>query len=149
MRFHGAGGNFADDLLRLDIDDVDRLGKFGADVEQSIWAKSRAMRSHWFAEENATGSLALFEINDVNAVAVGAGFAHSGIAVNRDVAEMTFWVDDDFVAVDADLDAGDRGFGVEINEDGGVLVLVGDEGVARRVELGGDCGCCNHETKNE
>jgi len=68
-------------------------------------------------------------------IAVGAGFADTGVAVNGDVAEMAVRRDGDFVAVDADFDAGDNGLRSKVEKQSGVFILVGNKEEAGRVEI--------------
>src|SRR5689334_15273119 len=55
--FDGAGGDFTDDLPRVHIDHVDGLRQFGADVQQSIGAKSSAMWADRFAKGDIPNDL--------------------------------------------------------------------------------------------
>ncbi len=79
-----AGGDFADDLQRGWIDDSDGVVEFGGDIQQAAdGIDHREMRADAVAEVDDAGDLFDAEIDDQQLVAVDAGLAHAGVAVNR------------------------------------------------------------------
>ena len=126
MRFVLARGNFGDDLARFRIDHIDRLRKLGAHVEIAVRTKFRIVRTQRLAEVDRIGQFAVRDIDDVDGAAVRTRLAHAGVSIDRDVGKFAVRADRDFMPVDADGDFGDFLARVGIDDQRGVLELVGD-----------------------
>jgi hypothetical protein len=83
------------------------------------------MRTEGLAEVDGRGEFAVVQIDDVDSGAVRAGSADAGIAVDGNEGEAGVGGNSDFVAVDADRDFREFLVRLWINEQGGVLMLVG------------------------
>src|SRR5579859_398300 len=131
-----ASRSFGNDFAGCGVNDIDGVGQFGADVEHAVGTEVGLMWAQGLAEVDGGGELALLDVDDVDCCAVSAGLTDPGVAVDGNVGETGIRGDGDFVAVDADGDFGELAARSRIDEDDGVLFLVGnDKDVA-----GGQCG---------
>src|SRR5208282_2028587 len=122
-----AGRNFSEDLARGRIDDVDGFVEFRCDVKKTVGAKFGAMRTKRLAEVNGGGEVALVKVDDIDGGAVRAGLADAGIAVDGDVGEAGIGRDGNLVAVYSHGDLGELLARLRIDEQRGVLALVGHD----------------------
>src|SRR5882724_10256606 len=85
------------------------------------------MRTDRLTEINDLQGTVYPQVNDMNGAAIGAGFADARVAVNRNIAEAMARLNDDFVAVDIDAGFGHNLPRIDINDQSGVVKLIGDE----------------------
>src|ERR1700733_11770362 len=150
--YEHVGFRLAGRILRHDftgdrIDNVERLGKLGGYVEAAVGANARLVGAQWFSEVDGEGEFTFTDVDDIDGAAVGAGLADAGIAVNRNVSIVAIFADGDFVAIYAHRDLGDFAAGFRIDQQGGVLDLIGDDQKAVRGRVRADQRRCKQKHK--
>src|SRR5207245_2522677 len=80
-----AGGQRADNRVRLGIDDGHGLCEFRRDVEPAVRAEFGTVRPSRLVEMNRPNDFARGDVNDVNRLHIRPGTAHAGVSVNRRV----------------------------------------------------------------
>ena len=102
VAFGLTGGEGADDLQRFGIDDGDGLVEFSGDVELAIsGADHGAVRANAVVEGDVADDFVCGDIDDGDVLAVGAGLAYAGVAVDGDEGQFAVGRGDDFMAGDA------------------------------------------------
>src|SRR6202008_4781967 len=85
VRLRSTSGNFSHHFFGGWINDVNSLGKFRADVQQSVGTKPGAMWPDRFSQIDDIEVATFAQIDYMNGASVGAGFTYAGISVNRDI----------------------------------------------------------------
>jgi len=141
VRLRLAGGDAVDDLVGLGIDDRDRVGDLGRDVEPAVGPEHRAVRPLGAAEVDRRHPTARRDVDDVHGLPVGAGAADAGVAVDGHVGRAAVGRGDHLVAGDAALlDRRHLAARDGIDDAQSVIALVGHEQQAAH----GRRGCVGH-----
>src|SRR5882724_12534733 len=117
---------------------MDGVCELCADIEHAVRPKLGAMWADRLTEVNDLQGAACPQVNDVDGAAISAGFADARIAVNRNIAKAMARLNDHFVAVDIDAGFGHNLPRIDINDQGGVVKLIGDEEESAGFSRAGD-----------
>jgi len=127
VRVAGARWDFAYDSASLCIYDVDGIGQFRGNIEQSVRPKVRAVRSNLFAEIDDGDRPPPEEVNNMNGASVRAGPPYPCASVDRNVPEVPVRGHRDLVSVNVNSHSGQNLFGHGVHKQRGVVHLVGNE----------------------
>ena len=124
MGVSGACRNLAYERASLGVHDVDGIGEFRGNIQQSVRPKVRAVRTNVFAEVDDGDGPPLAQVHDVDGASVGGRLSHPRVSVDRNIAEATVRGDSDLVSVNVNPHCGLDLFGYRIHKQDGVLHLV-------------------------
>ena len=143
MRLGCAGGDLIEDLEGPGVYGGDGLVELGGDVEDvAMGVVDGKVGADAVAEVDNAGDFAGGDVDDEHLLAVGAGAAYAGVAVDGQVGGAAVGRGGDFVAGDAVFLEGEGllcGRGVDEGE--GVVLLIGYEEGALILGDGGGAGC--------
>jgi hypothetical protein len=106
------------------VHEVDGIGEFRRNIQQSVSSKVRAVWTNFFAEIDDGNGPRPAQVDDLNRTSLRAGLCHPCVSVDGNVAEATVRGDSDFVSVNVNSHCGQNLFGNRISKQNAVLHLV-------------------------